>query len=239
MRYKVTLSYDGRNFSGSQIQPRLRTVQFEFEKALKNMLCYFVKTYFASRTDKFVHANYQVVSFEINNKIDPEKFKIGINKRLPQDIKVLKIEEKDDFFHARHSVKKKRYYYTIYKKDETVFMLNYGIYVSGLNFKKFKNVLKSFNGRHNFKGFCKEQDDKEFEKDLKIYFKNYKNKLVVYFESRSFLKQMIRILIGSAILVGLGKITKEKILENFKTGKRGYATYTAPGCGLFLDYIYY
>lgn len=240
MRYKVVISYDGRNFSGSQVQPKLRTVQNEFEKALKNMLQFYVKTYFASRTDKGVHANYQVVSFDIDTKIDCNKFKIGINKRLPADIKVIEIENVNDFFHARHSVVKKRYYYTIYKKDVSIFLLNYGIYIRNLDFKKLKYLLKKFSGKHNFKGFCKEKDEnKDFIKDVRIYFKNKCNRLIIYFISRSFLKQMIRILIGSSILYAVGKVSKEEILENFKTCKRGKATYTAPANGLFLDYIYY
>lgn len=239
MRYKVVIAYDGSNYFGSQIQPRLKTIQGEFEKALKNMLTFYVKTYFASRTDKGVHANYQVVHFDLEQDILLEKIKIGLNKRLSSDIRVLSVEIEKEDFHARHSAVLKTYKYIIYKKEMLPPYLRFGVYIRDFNFKKFKEALNLFIGKHDFMGFSKEKEETITIKELNIKIKSEKDKYVIYFKCHSYLKQMIRILIGTAIKYQEGKITKEDILEVFKTRKRGLATYTAPACGLFLDYISY
>lgn len=239
MRYKVIISYDGTSYYGSQIQPGFMTVQGEVEKALKNMLAHYVKTYFASRTDKGVHANYQVFHFDLDYEVKEINLKKGLNKRLPISIRVCDVKKEEETFHARHSAKLKRYKYIIYKREMLAKDLRFGIYLNDINLKLLVKALKFFRGRNDFMGFSKEKDSQKTIKNLDIKIKRRNKKIIIYFISHSFLKQMIRIIMGTCILYAKGKITEDEIKKTFITRKRDVATYTAPPQALFLDYIKY
>ena len=112
MRYKITFSYDGTNFNGYQVQPKLRTVQ----ECLENAVSYLNKQTYtqvtsSGRTDKGVHAIGQVAHFDLNITNTIDKIKRGLNSNLPEDIHIIDVEKVNDSFHARYSVKKKEYIY--------------------------------------------------------------------------------------------------------------------------------
>ena len=114
MRYKITFSYDGSNFNGYQVQPNLRTVQGELEKATSYLNKQTYTPVVASgRTDKGVHALAQTAHFDLNINNTLYKIKRGLNSNLPDDIHIIDVEEVNDNFHARFSVKKKEYVYKI------------------------------------------------------------------------------------------------------------------------------
>jgi len=113
MRYKLTLSYDGSDFFGFQVQDDLRTVEKEIVNALKIMTDQDVKIYASGRTDRYVHARGQVIHFDIPNDIPPNRFKMAINNILPHDIYVINVEYAKEDFHARFSALSKEYRYYI------------------------------------------------------------------------------------------------------------------------------
>ena len=114
MRYLITISYDGTNFSGYQKQPKERTVQAELEKVLKEINGgRKVDVHASGRTDAGVHAMAQRVHFDLDTKITPEKLSKGLNSLLPEDIFVRKVEEVAEDFHARFSAIGKEYIYKL------------------------------------------------------------------------------------------------------------------------------
>jgi tRNA pseudouridine38-40 synthase len=112
--FKLTLAYDGADFSGWQAQPERRTVQGELERAWREITGEAVHVNVAGRTDAGVHAAGQVVSVESATKIAPEALVLALNAKLPEDVSVRLVERAPDGFHATHDAKRKRYRYTIY-----------------------------------------------------------------------------------------------------------------------------
>ena len=118
MRYRIDFSYDGTNFNGYQLQPNLRTIQNELEKAVSYLNKQTYTTVQSSgRTDKGVHAINQVAHFDLGVSIPIYKIKRGLNSNLPADIHIINVKLVSDHFHARFSSKKKEYVYKINIKE--------------------------------------------------------------------------------------------------------------------------
>ena len=126
MRYKIVFSYDGTNFNGYQLQPNLRTVQNELEKAVSylNRQIY-TQVQSSGRTDKGVHALNQVAHFDLIIPIPTYKIKRGLNSNLPSDVHIISVSQVTDNFHARFSAKKKEYIYKINTGEYNPIMINY------------------------------------------------------------------------------------------------------------------
>ncbi len=241
MRYKITISYNGANYYGSQIQPELATIQEQIEKALRLQFQMPISLILASRTDKGVHALGQVGAFDLPFKIDLKANLIGINRRLPLDIRVRNIQTVGDNFHPRHDVYLKEYnYYIILKEEVDIFKRTYHALLHINNFKMFKKALKLFNGKHNFQAFAKKNDDEDYIrtiKTIKIY--KFRNTIKVKLIGRSFLKQMIRIIIGTCVKVANNQINLNDIKEGLASGNRAKFNLTVPANGLVLKKIRY
>ena len=163
MRYRIDFSYDGTHFNGYQLQPNLRTVQNELEKAasyLNRQNDTSVQS--SGRTDKGVHALNQVAHFDMNIEIPLEKIKRGLNSNLPNDIHIIKVTKVSNSFHARFSVKKKEYIYRINTSEYNPMMRNY-IYQYNrlLDIEKMKKAILSFEGTHDFTSFVSSEDERE------------------------------------------------------------------------------
>lgn len=242
MRYKGIISYDGSNYLGSQIQNNLPTIQYYIERALKNMTMQKVKTFFASRTDKGVHAKGQVFHFDFDVKIDSKTFVKGINKRLPLDIKLLKITKVKDDFHARHSAKSKIYEYLISKKETNPFNFRYKVYFGELDTSKMKEIIPYICGIHDFTGFSKtsKNEDRNPIKNLyDITLLETKNNIKLIYHGDKFLRYMIRSITSFLILVGKSERNIDDLNNLFITFDRKIAGQTAPSNGLYLKKILY
>lgn len=235
MRYMVVFKYDGSKFYGFQRQNDVRNVQGYLESELSNILNENIMIKGAGRTDRGVHAKYQVAHFDTDKSI--KKLKSKINKVL-KDIKVLKIKKVNDNFHARYSVKNKTYVYKIDlsgKRD-----LNYYGYVyNKLDIKKMKNLSKLFIGTYDFKNFVsgKRIDYNGTILDIKIW--KFNNVLNFKFKGIGFYRYMVRNLVGTLIEVGKGKVNKhdlEEMLYNSVIDKR---LPTSSPNGLYLYKINY
>ena len=117
MKIKLTISYDGTNYAGYQVQVNAVTVQEVLENALEKLTGEKITTVASGRTDAGVHALGQVVSFDTNSTIPPEKFYKALNVYLPDDVKALSSQQVDDNFNARKSAKTKTYTYSLYIAD--------------------------------------------------------------------------------------------------------------------------
>ena len=235
MKYMMVISYDGSKFHGFQRQNNVRNVQGYLEENVSEILGEPVVVKGAGRTDRGVHANYQVVHFETSKSI--KNLKNKLNKKLI-DLKVKKIKKVDSNFHARHSVKTKTYIYKVdlsKKRDENY----YCVVKNKLNIKKIKNASKLFVGTHNFKNFVSGErlDYTSTILDIKIY--KFNNVLYFKFIGIGFFRYMVRNLVGALLEVGKEKIDNSIIKEMLLNPEIEKRLPTSSPNGLYLYKIKY
>lgn len=240
MRFKAIVSYDGSNYNGFQIQVKGRQIQKEIEKAFKNMTQTEIKIYASGRTDKGVHAKGQVFHFDSDLPIEGNQFLLGVNKRLPKDIRLLKVVRTTNDFHARKSAKMKLYMYKISKKESSVFDEKYEAFEKDLDVNLMRNAAKAFIGTHDFRGFSKVSQDKDTIKTIfDINIKETKNYLYIFYKADGFLRYMARSITGMLIEIGKKRKSIDQINKVFETNDRSLAGKTAEAKGLYLMKVYY
>lgn len=239
MRYQAIVSYDGTNYIGFQSQANRQGIQDAIEKAFRLMTQTVIKINGAGRTDKGVHALGQVFHFDSDLDID-EKTWLRVNDRLPMDIRILKVKKVKDTFHARHSAKSKIYKYVIAKKPSTAFTQNYEVFIRNFDIDPVKIALPLLVGTHDFKGFCQHVAGKPTIKTIyKVEVKETKTHYTFIFHGSSFLKYMVRSIMGTLIEIGTKKVEPVIIQEILETQNRSLAGKTAEAKGLFLVKIFY
>jgi tRNA pseudouridine38-40 synthase len=239
MRYKAILSYDGTNYNGFQTQKDGSGIQDTIEKAFRLMTQTEIKIHSAGRTDKGVHALGQVFHFDSNLSLDEDNW-LRVNDRLPLDIRVKSIKKVKLDFHARHSAKSKTYKYVIAKKPSTVFNQNHEVYIKNLNINLMIEALPYFIGTKDFLGFCQHVKGKPTIKTIyKAEFRETKKHYVFTFHGNSFLKYMVRSMMGTLIQIGLHRKEISVIDQIFETKDRSLAGKTAESKGLYLVKIFY
>lgn len=241
---KLTIAYNGQNFCGWQKQKEKRTVQKVLEDSLYALTSQKVEVEGSGRTDKGVHALGQVASVKLDLKMPLQNFKKALNNLLPDDVSVVGVEKVENDFHARFSAKRKTYMYVVetqtIKKNPIIHALK-GTYAGKVDVKKIKKILPMFLGEHNFKGFCcadtqvENFDRKIFEFSLKAK----KNTLIFTVTGNGFLYNMVRILVGTLLDFGSGKISEQDIKKCFILGERKYSGITIEPNGLYLKCVDY
>lgn len=243
MRYLITFSYDGSEFSGYQRQNGLRTVQEEIEKALE-----FIndgkKTIINSsgRTDKGVHAICQKAHVDMDIDITEYHLKRALNSNLPKDIHVIKVESVDNSFHARYMVKEKEYKYYLNMGEYNPCMRKYIYqYNKNLDIKEMQKCIKYFLGTHNFKSFTPSKDKRENYVRTINYVDISVDKDIVCFTFRGngFIKYQVRNMVGYLIKVGEGKKSSGDIPSILLSENRCMASITAHSEGLYLTDVIY
>ncbi len=240
---KLTIEYDGKDFNGWQKQPNKLNIQGTIEQAIKSITNEDVELNASGRTDAGVHALGQVANFKTNSQIPIEKFAIAINSRLKKSIVIKKAEEVDERFHSRLNCKKKTYRYIINNTPEGTAIYRYleTHIPQKLDVNNMKKAIKYFEGEHDFKAFKASGTSSKssvrtiyktelYEKDNKIY---------IELTGNGFLYNMVRIIAGTLVDVGLGKIKPEQIEDILKNGKREDAGKTLPPNGLYLLKVEY
>lgn len=243
MRYKVTISYDGRNYAGFQSQKNALAIQDVIEKALFRIFSEKIRIVMSSRTDAGVHAKGQVFHFDSDKKKDLGKLKYSINSLLPDDIHVNKVESVPDTFHARYSVKKKTYEYFINIGEYDVFLKGYAYQCFyKLDIDKMRQGAKLFLGEHDFSSF-NTSSLKEYPNQIRNIseFKITQNKniLKITVTSTGFLRNMVRIMVGTLIDVGRGLKSVDDIKDMLKHPNKSTRRYNADPNGLYLKKIFY
>lgn len=240
---KIVIEYDGTHYSGWQRQKNSIAVQQCVEKAISEITHENIITHGASRTDAGVHAKGQVASFLTERTIPVDKFVQAINSKLPSDIAILSAEEMPEDFHPRYNTKGKRYSYTIFNRFiRPAYMKDYAAHCPyELDFDAMKRAARHFIGKHDFSAFrstgssvktsVRTVNMLELEKDG--FF------IVMHIEADGFLYNMVRIIAGTLMQVGLGKIDEGDIPSIIVSGDRTKAGKTAPACGLCLEKVYY
>lgn len=243
MRYKVIISYDGTNYLGFQSQPHKKTIQDEIEKAIQRLLNYDTRIIMASRTDAGVHAKCQVFHFDIDRDLDEFKLKGGFNALLPKDIHVNKIEKVDESFHARFSVSSKTYEYLINYHEFSPFLINRAYQCKyQLDIEKMRECSKLFLGKHDFSSFNTTTYEEKKDQTRTIYeliISEEDNILKIRIKGDGFLRNMVRIIVGSLIEVARGKKDINDIRNMLDNPAKSTRRYNIAACGLYLSEINY
>ena len=240
---KLTIEYDGKDFNGWQKQPNKLNIQGTIEQAIKCVTGEDVELNASGRTDAGVHALGQVANFKTNSKIPIEKFAIAINSRLKKSIVIKKAEEVDERFHSRLNCKKKTYRYIINNSEEgSAIYRNLETHIpQKLDISKMEQALKYFEGEHDFKAFkasgTSSKSSVRTIYEAKIYQKG--EKIFIELTGNGFLYNMVRIIVGTLVDVGTGKIKPEDIPQIINEGKRENAGKTLPPNGLYLLNVMY
>ncbi len=239
--YLLTLVYDGYQFGGYAKQKHKNTIQNILEDVLQTILKEHVKTIESSRTDAKVHALDQKVMFKYYTSLNLDKFVESVNNMLPKAIRVKAVELVDDNFHCRYDVVEKTYDYFITTKFNP-FKRHYEYYhFKKLDFNKMNNACKHFVGTHDFSAFCSSKATQE-NKIRTIYnlsMKTNKDSVVISVTGSGFLYNMVRIIVGTLLEIGEGRIDENDIPNIIMSRDRKKAGQTAPAHGLFLKEIKY
>ena len=243
--YQIIVEYLGTNYVGWQIQKNGTSIQSTVQKALTKVLKSKIKINGSGRTDAGVHANGQCANFIINKEIkDYYKFLDSVNFFLKKkSISIIKINNKKINFHARHSVKKKKYKYIIFNRGTNSPMYNDRAWLikKKLNISMMKKGIRYYLGRHNFTSMraasCAAKSP--IRTITKAEIKKKSDKIIIIFESKSFLQKQVRSMVGCLKYVGESKWTPNRLLQVLKLKNRNKCAPPAPAQGLFLKKVYY
>ena len=241
---KLVIEYDGKEFNGWQKQPNKLNIQGNIEKAIERITNEKIDLMASGRTDAGVHALGQVANFKTNSNIPIEKFALAINSNLKKSILIKSAEEVDEKFHSRLSCKKKTYRYIINNsKYGTAIYRNLETNIKEkLDVEKMQEAIKYFEGEHDFKAF-KASGTSSKSSVRTIYkaevIKKDNDRIYIELTGNGFLYNMVRIIAGTLVEVGMGKIQPEEIKEIIKSQKRENAGKTLPPQGLYLINVEY
>lgn len=244
-KYKCTISYDGTNYSGFQIQPEKRTIQGKIEEALATIhKGKHIRIYSSGRTDTGVHAIAQTFHFKSSFQIPCQNWKRALNALLPHDIYVQNVITVDDSFHARFSAREKEYrYYILNRKDVDIFKRNYVYqYPYLLNLSYIREACHYLQGTHDFTTFSSAKATVKGSRVRtlsKVWCHRHRDTLEFIFKGNGFLYHMVRIMVGALIDVGRGKIHPTDIPHLLKAKDRQLLGQTAPPQGLYLWRVIY
>ena len=240
---KLIIEFDGSNFSGWQRQPKGRTVQKEIEKAIFKATGEEIMINGSSRTDAGVHAREMVANFFTNSTIPGEKFREALNTRLPHDVSIIKSEEVDEEFHARYSSIGKTYSYTIINRYERLSLGHQYLYHCkyNLNVDEMRIACKYFIGTHDFRAFMSPGSSiKTTTRTIQeLYIEQKGNEIKIFITADGFLYNMVRIIVGTLIKVGNGKLVAGEIISIIEEGNRKRAGMCVPPNGLVLEKVFY
>lgn len=242
-RVALRVSYDGTAYAGWQRQENADSVQAQLERALLALTGEETCVTGASRTDAGVHALGQTAHFDTRSRIPPEKFCFALNTRLPDDIRVTASCAVSADFHARFSARGKWYRYQIHNDAHgTALYRNLRAHVNRpLDAERMDAAAKAVLGVHDFAAFAASGSEaKTTVRDIWQADVRREGELVeLNVRGRSFLYNMVRILAGTLIYIGMGKLPPECLKKALETGDRLDLGITAPACGLTLMQVFY
>ncbi len=240
---KLIIEYDGTNYNGWQSQMNGTAIQDIVEGALFQLTGEKVKLTGSGRTDSGVHAYGQVANFFSTSSIPAEKFSFALNTILPKDIIIKKSLEVGSEFHARFSAKGKKYRYLIYNSTHPSALLrNRTFHVFyNLNIAAMKEASSHFIGTYNFEGFmAKGSQIKNTVRTIRETSLVKRDEIIqIEITGDGFLYNMVRIIVGTLIDVGIGRIKTQDISNIIRSCDRKLAGRTAPPQGLYLVEVYY
>src|SRR5262245_38058501 len=246
MRYiKLTIAYDGTDFHGWQIPSGKPTIQGDIVAMLRRLTQENIAIHGAGRTDAGVHALGQVASFRTQTALSTVELQRALNALLPQTIRIMAVEETGTDFNARWSARAKTYRYRLYRGKVVPPMIwRYVLhYPFPLDEERMRDAATRFVGGHDFAAFAastgSEEDDKERSTVREIYATDLKRsaddeELVFTVRGRSFLRYMVRKMVGTLLDVGRGRLAPEDIDKLYELKDRSKSGPTVPAHGLCM-----
>lgn len=242
-RYALLVQYDGTCFNGWQSQIKGRTVQDEFEKAIKILSKESLRVTASGRTDSGVHALGQVIHFDLENEISLNKLCTGLNGILPPEIAVKNAYMVGIDFHSRFSAKQREYIYRIYRYPARMpFLKNRAMWINHpFETDYIREVTSHLVGEMDFASFCKKISIKEgtVRKIEAIDVTEEDESIQISIRGNAFLHNMIRIIIGTTVQMYREKRDPAYILNILNSKDRSMSGFTAPPCGLYLNKVIY
>lgn len=241
---KLTIEYDGKEFNGWQKQPDKLNIQGTIEKAIEQITGEVVDLNASGRTDRGAHAYGQVANFKTNSNLPIEKFPIALNSNLKKSIRIKNAEEVEENFHSRLSCKRKTYRYVINNsKYGTAIYRNMETHIPvKLDVEKMQEAVKYFIGEHDFKAFKASGTSSKSSVrtifDAKVI-QAPDERIYIELTGNGFLYNMVRIIAGTLVEVGMGKMEPSEIENIIKSEKRENAGKTLPPHGLYLVNVEY
>ncbi len=245
MKIVIAISYDGTNYFGWQRQDGETTVEGTIEDTLKYIFHKDIDIMGASRTDAGVHSNGSIAVFDIDTKIPADRISYVINKYLPEDIRIIFSKEIQSDFNIRKTKTEKTYTYRISlnRIESPTLRLYYHTVHTPLLINEMKKAKKYLEGTHDFKSFSSTKTNvKNFVRtisEIKIEIEKpeneFPNKVAISVTGNGFLYNMVRIIVGTLIEVGQGKIKADDIKTILLERDRTKAGHTAPAKGLTLE----
>ncbi len=243
MRIKLVIEYDGTGYSGWQRQDREPSVQATIEDVLRELTGVKTVLHAAGRTDAGVHALGQAAHFDTESPIPPDKFSFALNSLLPPDIRIRESSLADGQFHARFDAKRKHYRYVIHNSlHASAVLRNQSMHVPiQLDMDKMRRAAESLIGTHDFAAFAGSSCSVKTTVRTVYGIEITRSESLVRIDvvGNGFLYNMVRIIAGTLIYVGIGKLKPEDVSGILESKDRRRAGITAKPQGLFLVEVFY
>ena len=237
-RVMLTVAYDGTNYHGWQIQPERATIEQTLNEALSGLLGENIVVIGASRTDSGVHAYGNVAVFDTQARIPASKISYALNQRLPEDIRIRASREVPSGFHPRKTASVKTYEYRILNEEfpNPVKRLYSFFTYTPLDENRMQEAARFLEGEHDFKSFCSAggQTETTVRTIYSCQVSRHETEIALRISGSGFLYNMVRIIAGTLMEAGKGKMQPQALQDILAAGDRRAAGPTAPACGLTL-----
>lgn len=242
-RIAATVSYDGTEFVGSQVQPNGRTVQQELERAAASLFGVATRVELAGRTDSGVHAIGQVMALTVETRLEPKAIGRALNAHLPPDVAIGAVREVDADFDPRRWARRRWYRYTIVNGDaREPLTRRTAWYIEGdLDMEAMQTAAKALTGRQDFIS-CSGHLEPGRTSVRTVFAADWQSSgsaRLFDIEADAFLPQMVRRIVGNLVRVGRGSENVEEFVRLLRQAEPGALAYTAPAHGLCLQRVWY
>jgi tRNA pseudouridine38-40 synthase len=241
--YRVVVHFDGTEYYGWQFQrPEYPTIQAELIRVLKIIAKKQVLVTGSSRTDAGVHSSGLTANFLLPVTIEPESLKKALNSLLPKDIRILECQLMDKAFNARFGAHSKTYVYRIFTGQvQSPFSQRFALHIPfPLDVKAMRKAARHFVGANDFSSFTSDEPGKKRTREVDLFKMQVKKEEIIFtVRGKSFLRYMVRNMVGTLIDVGKGKFKADEIPAIFAAKDRRRAGQTAPAKGLTLVKVEY
>jgi len=238
---KLILEYEGTDYHGWQVQPDRRTLQGTIEESLARLLQEKVALVSAGRTDAGVHASGQVAHFWTSSDLPVVRIGRGLNGLLPDDIAIRKVEEVPLSFHARFDARSRRYRYRIARRRRAIERRLLWVVHADLDVERMQEASDGLIGAHDFTSFCaaSSESDTRICEVTECRWKRDGEEVRLEIEANRVLHNMGRVIVGTVVDVGRGKLAPEDVAHILQAKDRRSAGRTAPARGLCLVRVHY